>query len=111
MKKLSICFLILICLVLSSCTYNPFKEVSISIYNKCAWEIYLNVSGGDYDESFSVGKSSKSITVPIDVEYTITLSSPYDYSSWTVKTTPKLGTNKWTFDWSSYKGSYTFDVN
>ena len=111
MKKLSICVLLLFCLLFISCKNNIFKETTISIQNKCAWELYLNVSGGDYNESFTVGTDNYKITIPVDVEYTITLTSPYDYDLWTMKTTPKFTTSKWTFEWSTYKAKYVFSDN
>ena len=80
MKK--ICFLLLIfCFVFCSCDriVNP-TECNVTIYNDCAWILYLGISGGDYSKDITVGKSSKKITIPTNVEYEVTISSPYDSS-------------------------------
>lgn len=111
MKKLYVCFLVLLCLAFTGCNYNPFEETSIQIYNKCPWELYLNVSGGDLDESLTVGKTAKKIRVEYGIEYTITISSPYDYYPRVIRTTPKMGTNKWTLEWSTYTGGYTLTTD
>ena len=109
MKKLFVCFLVLISLLFIGCLNNPFEETTINVYNNCAWQLSLEVTGGNYAKSFTVGESPVKITVPFDVEYSVRINSPYDTTTKVISVTPRMFTSTWAISWSSYKASYELE--
>ena len=107
MKKLSVLFLL--CFLFLGCTYNPFEETTITIKNECSWVLYIEVSGGSYCESFTVGEDDVKITIPFNTEYNVRITSPYDYGVKTVSVTPKMFTSYWSIKWSTYTASYQIE--